>query len=146
MQLQYFDYKMSFQLFIAISFYHNIVCKNVLCDLGLMQLLFARLNSQKVIKTCEKNILDSVNYCCNTRFFITNMHIRFLVEIIQLFNLRIKKYIDIKHLSFQMTKISDYLTMNNEQILQYYFIVLSITNLIVLIHLIFSFKQKYFYM
>ncbi len=31
-QLQYFDKKMSFNLFIAISFYLNIVCKNILCD------------------------------------------------------------------------------------------------------------------
>jgi len=35
MSLQYFDKKMSFYLFIAISFYHNIVSKNIVCDVGL---------------------------------------------------------------------------------------------------------------
>ena len=35
MQLQYFEQKMSFYLFIAISFYRNIACKNIVCDVGL---------------------------------------------------------------------------------------------------------------
>jgi hypothetical protein len=58
---------MSFHLFIAISFYHNIVCKNIVCELGLSKTLFfcflQNLFSQRKSKSKnsqEKRKLDSV--------------------------------------------------------------------------------------
>jgi len=50
---------MSFYLFIAISFYLNIVCKNIVCELGLTQIVVASLLRQPNMRlTCPWKVLD----------------------------------------------------------------------------------------